>query len=101
MDEQEISLQDLWMTIWKRIWLIVGLVVVAAVAAYIASSFMTPIYEAETSFLIRSQASGLALPFDDSGTMGSSSNTVRNYVELLKSRTVMEKALGQLAIEPG
>lgn len=101
MDEQEISLQDLWMTIWKRIWLIVGLVVVAAVAAYIASSFMKPIYEAETSFLIRSQASGLALPFDDSGTMGSSSNTVRNYVELLKSRTVMEKALGQLAIEPG
>ena len=62
MDEQDISLQDLWMTIWKRIWLIVGLVVVAAVAAYIASSFMTPIYVAETSFLIRSQAWGWRCP---------------------------------------
>ena len=101
MDEQEISLQELWNTIWKRAWLIVGITVVAMVTAYIASSFMTPIYEAETSFMIKSKASGLALPFGDLESLGGGTNTSRNYVELLKSRTVMEKAMAELGLNPG
>ena len=78
MDEQEISLQELWMTVWKRAWLIACIVVLAMVTAYIASTYATPIYEAETSFLIRTQASGLSLPFDDVRNITGGTNTSRN-----------------------
>jgi succinoglycan biosynthesis transport protein ExoP len=101
MDEQEISLQELWMTVWKRAWLIACIVVLAMVTAYIASTYATPIYEAETSFLIRTQASGLSLPFDDVGNITGGTNTSRNYVEVLKSRTVMEKAVDRLGMRAG
>ena len=61
MDEQEISLQELWQTIVSHAGLIAGITIVAMVAAFVASSLMTPIYEAETTFLINSAASNYSL----------------------------------------
>ncbi len=96
MYEEEISLQELWQTLMKRKWLIIGITVCAMVVAYFASRAMTPIYEAETTFMVKTKGSGLALPFDDMGLMGSTQNIGRNYVQVLKSRTIMEKALEKL-----
>ena len=105
MDEQEISLQELWQTIVSHAWLIVGITVVAMVAAFVASSFMTPIYEAETTFLINSAASSYSLPFSLPGELlgsgGGMSNQAANYVEIIKSRTSLEDALRGLDLEPG
>jgi succinoglycan biosynthesis transport protein ExoP len=99
--EEEISLQELWQTLMKRKWLIIGITVCAMVVAYFASRAMTPIYEAETTFMVKTKGSGLALPFDDMGLMGSTQNIGRNYVQVLKSRTIMEKALEKLGKVPG
>jgi len=105
MDEQEISLQELWQTIVRHARLIVGITVVAMVAAFVASSFMTPIYEAETTFLINSAASSFSLPISVPtellGGFGGSSNQAMNYVEIIKSRTSLEKTLARLGLEPG
>jgi len=100
MDEQEISLQELWQTIWKRAWLVVGLTVCAMIVAYLASSAMTPIYEAETSFMVKTKGGNLALPIEDLGLMGSGANMTRNYVEVLKSRTVLDRALARVGLDP-
>ena len=100
MDEQEISLQELWQTIWKRAWLVVGLTVCAMIVAYFVSSAMTPIYEAETSFMVNSKGSNFALPIEDRGLMGSGANMTRNYVEVLKSRTVVDRALARVGLDP-
>ena len=100
MDEQEISLQELWQTIWKRAWLVVGLTVCAMIVAYFASSAMTPIYEAETSFMVKTKGGNLVLPIEDLGLMGTGANMTRNYVEVLKSRTVLDRALDRVGLEP-
>ena len=105
MDEQEISLQELWQTIISHARLIVGITVVAMVAAYVASSLMTPIYEAETTFLINSAASSFSLPISVStellGGFGGASNQAMNYVEIIKSRASLGKTLARLGLEPG
>jgi succinoglycan biosynthesis transport protein ExoP len=99
--EEEIDLQQLWQILMKRIWLIIGITVCAMVVAYFASRAMTPIYEAETSFMVKTQGSGLALAFDDMGLMGSSQNVSNNYVQLLKSRTILTRAIKKLGWVPG
>lgn len=105
MDEQEISLQELWQTIVSHAGLIAGITIVAMVAAFVASSLMTPIYEAETTFLINSAASNYSLPFSLPGELigagGGMSNQAANYVEIIKSRTSLEDALHRLGLEPG
>lgn len=101
MEEQEISLQELWQTIGKRAWLVLGLTVCAMVIAYLVSSAMTPIYEAETSFMVSTKGGSLALPIEDLGLMGTGANMARNYVEVLKSRTVLDRALAKLEINSG
>jgi succinoglycan biosynthesis transport protein ExoP len=100
--EEEVDLQELWQALMKRKWLIIGITVVAMVVAYVASCMMTPIYEAEATFIVQGGASGLALPFsvlgDVTGIEGKSS--ALNYAEILKSRTVLERSVAQLGLEP-
>lgn len=103
MYEEEISLQELWQTLMKRKWLIIGITVCAMVVAYFASRAMTPIYEAEATFIIKSGASGLALPFGDLtglAGVGGGASPARNYAEIIKSRTVLDQSLAQLGLEP-
>ena len=103
MYEEEVDLQELWQALIKRKWLIIGITVVAMVVAYFASRMMTPIYEAEATFIIRSGASGLGLSLGGLGDMaglGESTSPALNYVEILKSRTVLEGVLARLGLEP-
>ena len=62
MYEEEVDLQELWQALMKRKWLIIGITVVAMVVAYVASCMMTPIYEAEATFLIQGGAQALRCP---------------------------------------
>lgn len=103
MYEEEVDLQELWQALMKRKWLIIGITVVAMVVAYFASRMMTPIYEAEATFIIQSGASGLGLSLGGLGDMaglGASTSPALNYAEILKSRTVLEGVLARLGLEP-
>ncbi|MEA4883850.1 MAG: GNVR domain-containing protein [Clostridia bacterium] len=105
MGEEEISLQELWQTILKRGWLIVGLTVVAMIVAFIVSCVVTPIYEAETTLMIKGKSSDFDLSLSEIPLIGVGmpgiSNTAQNYVQLLQSRTILMRALGKLGLEPG
>ncbi len=110
MDEQEISLQELWQTIVSHARLIVGITVIAMVAAFTVSCLMTPIYEAETTFLLNSKASSFSSPISLASELagglgglagGGLSNQAMNYAQIIKSRTSLEKTLARLGLEPG
>ncbi len=103
--DDEIDLRQYLRTLWRRRWVIVGVTALAAAAALLATRAATPIYEATTTVLVRQGQGSAALIPGAAELLGSSRTPVQNYVELLKSRTVMERAVQALgwpeAQEPG
>lgn len=94
---EEIDLLELLQVLWKRKWIIFLLVVVAAVTAYVVSSRMTPIYETSTAILVKGNTEAAAMPFLDA-LGGQTERTALNYVEILKSRTLMERVAERLGL---
>lgn len=81
---------------WK--WTIIILFVSAVVVSFIVSERMTPIYQASTSVLVKEQKGGVEMPFLETlANMGK--NPVQNYVEILKSRTIMEHVVAKLGLD--
>lgn len=95
---EEIDLLELVQVLWKRKWIIFLLVAVAAVTAYVVSSRMTPIYETSTTILVKDNAEAAAMPFLDV-LGGQTERTALNYVEILKSRTLMERVVERLGMD--
>lgn len=75
--------------------MILLLLLTAVVAAYVAGSFMTPIYQASTTVLIR-DSNSMQNPFLQGLTGTGTSSQTQNYVEILKSRSLLVKALERL-----
>ncbi|HEX6972614.1 MAG TPA: GNVR domain-containing protein [Limnochordia bacterium] len=95
------ELIEYWRIIARRKWLILLLFVTAVGSAYLASEWMRPVYEAQTTILIEEAGATLALPLLE-GVPDGSSNAVQNAVEILESRSLAEAtaaAVG-LTLEP-
>lgn len=89
---------DLWQYIrvlMKRKWSILIIFLAATVTSYLVSSRMTPIYEATSTVLVKQEMGGQELPFlaDFSGL---GRNATQNYVEILKSRSLLERVLARI-----
>ncbi|NLG84813.1 MAG: hypothetical protein GX493_09475 [Firmicutes bacterium] len=85
--EEELDLRELLRLLWRRKWLILGLTLAAGIASYAASKLSTPIYEAKTKILVLDKkGAGLSL-ISELG--GMPKNHVANYVEILKSRSLL------------
>lgn len=97
MDEMdyEIDLMEILRVLARRKWQIAAIVAVSMVAAYFVSSNMTKIYKATSVIMIKSDSAVLSIPFLQD-TASSSSGSMRNYVESLKSRTLAEATLARL-----
>lgn len=97
LNNDEIDLREYLAVLWRRRWLIVGATAVAALAAVLITRAATPLYEATTTVLIRPNATGLALQESSAALLLAGSRpSLQNYVELLKSRTVMERVARRL-----
>lgn len=92
---EEVDLRDYWRVLKKRKWVILILFLSASISSAIASFFMTPVYEANTSVLVRSPESGLDMPFLET-LAGMGKNPVQNFVEILKSRSLAERAASKM-----
>ncbi len=84
--EKELELLDLFKILLRFKWLIILLLVVTVVAVYVANEFMTEVFEAQSTVLVKE--SRMAMPFDG---MAYGRDSVSNYVEILKSRSMAEK----------
>ena len=111
---EELDLMELMRILWRRRWLILGLTLAAGIASYTASKLSTPIYEARTKILVLDKTAGGLSIVSELG--GMPKNQVANYVEVLKSRSLLlavskrlgfptdgaslKKLQGSLAVQP-
>lgn len=101
MESEELELRDYLLVLSKRKALILVLLVAAAVSAYFFSKAMPPVYQATTTILIKGPSS-MQNPFSEAFGIASNPD-IQNYVEILKSRTVIQKASDKLGLnlKPG
>lgn len=94
MDET-LDLRELVKALLRRKWIIILMVIVSVATAWFASSRMPKIYEAQTTVLVKDpRSSGEALFLQ--GLTGLNADKLQNYVELVRSRTVAERAAASL-----
>jgi len=96
--ELELDLRQLGRALWRRKWIIIGLFMAASVAAYIVSDRMTPIYEATTTVLVKTQQSSLVLPGFD-GVTGNANAVRQSTLEVLRSRTLALRTAERLGYD--
>lgn len=93
--EQEVDLLEYLRVLARRKWLILAVVVTSALTAYMVSSRMTEIYQATSTIMVKTDSAMGTMPFVEQ-MMNVSRNDIRNYMEFLKSRTIVESALARL-----
>lgn len=97
MDET-LDLRELLRALLRRKGIIVLMVAVSVLTAAFASSQMTRIYEASTTVLVKGRQNASEILFLE-GLSGLAKDQLQNYVELLRSRTVAERAAAALGYE--
>lgn len=95
---EEMDLREYWEILVKKKQLILAVFFVTVLAVTIYSLVATPIYEASTTVIVREGGSGAeAILFDGIATLGK--NTAQNYIQIMKSRTVLEQVAAELGRE--
>lgn len=98
MEMEEMDLREYWDIIVKKKKLIATVFAVTVLAVAIYSFLATPIYEAFTTVMVREAGSGVeAILFDGIATMGK--NTAQNYIQIMKSRTILERVVDRVGRE--
>ena len=83
----------------RRIWVIVAVFVIVATIGILSTFKATPLYEASARILIEKQ-SPQVVNFQDSGQLQAADNDYyQTQQQLVKSRTVLETAAGQPAVQ--
>lgn len=95
-DNTEINLGELFGVLWNKVIYIVVAAVAAGLIAFIVSTvFMTPQYESTTKmYVLNKQDSGQVT----SGDLQASTLMIKDYSELIKSRTVTETVISNLGL---
>ena len=97
MDEVEIDLIDLFYYLWRRaVWILLAGILLAAAAAAVTKWMIPPVYISSTKMYVLSRQSESALTSSD---MQLSNLLIKDYVELVKSRTVTEAVIDELGLE--
>lgn len=90
MNEETISLGELFSILKRSKWLIASLTILAALIAFLVSSFViSPTYEASTQVLVAPKES--ANNMIDSGQIQSSVTLVNTYRVIIQSPAILEK----------
>lgn len=98
MEMEEMDLREYWEIIVKKRVLIAIVFFVTVLCVTVYSLLATPIYEATTTIMVRDQSAGSAMMlFDPIGGMGK--NTAQNYIQIMKSRTILEQVSSTVGLE--
>jgi capsular polysaccharide biosynthesis protein len=96
--EREIDLKAYFAILRKRVWLIIILPAAAALAtAYISFFVLTPFYEADTTLYVINKTGQSELPIAYNDVLVGQ-YLVKDYRELVKSRTVTNQVIEELGI---
>lgn len=90
---------DKYLFYWK--WFVLS-IIVALTVGYLYLRYATPVYRASTTILVKDdKKGGLASEFaglSEIGLFGNSKSNVDNEIEILKSRTLVEKTVKELRL---
>lgn len=90
---------DKYLFYWK--WFVLS-VIISFVVGYLYLRYSTPVYRASTTILVKDdKKGGLASEFaglSEIGLFGNSKSNVDNEIEILKSRTLVEKTIKELRL---
>lgn len=97
-DEITIDLMDLFQVVFKKLHLVLLAGIIAAlVAALVTKLFMTPVYTSTTKmYVLSKQDANSAVTSSD---LQAGSQLTKDYMELIKSRSVMEQVISQLQLD--
>src|SRR5438046_3247679 len=99
-DEDAVHFRDLWHVVVKRKWSIVAFFLIAVVATAIATLMQIPIFRAEITLRIDSEASKI-IPFKDGVQFDTGDpDYFQTQLELLKSRSLAERVVAQVKLKP-
>lgn len=96
MEEVEIDLLDLVYYLWKKaVWILLGGILAAVAASSATKWLVPPTYVSSTKMYVLSRQNEAALTSSD---MQLSNLLIKDYVELVKSRTVTEAVIEELGL---
>ncbi|HBG01084.1 MAG TPA: hypothetical protein DDW87_05865, partial [Firmicutes bacterium] len=92
LEMEEMDLREYWDIIVKKRGIVATVFIVTVLAVTIYSFVATPIYEAFTTVMVRESGLSMQSMFLE-GVMGGTgtANTAQNYMQIMKSRTVLEQ----------
>lgn len=98
---EEMDLREYWEIIVKKKSLVAIVFIVTVLAVTIYSFVATPIYEAFTTVMVRESGSSMQSMFFEglAAGAGGGGNTAQNYIQIMKSRTVLERVVEQVGSE--
>ena len=97
-DELTIDLAELFVVLWERAYVIIIAGLLLALAAFIGTQlFITPKYTSTTSMYMLTKSSGSGVI--TSGDLQTGSQLTQDYMELTKSRVVMEDVIRTLNLD--
>lgn len=97
-DELTIDLGELFSVLWNKIYIIILAGIVLAFAAFAYTQlFITPMYTSTTSMYMLVKSNGET--GITSGDLQTGTQLTQDYMELTKSRTVMEKVIAALNLD--
>jgi len=98
--DDEVRFRDLWHVILKRKWSIIAFFLIAVTATAIGTLMQTPVYRAEITLRIDSEASKI-MPFKDGVQFDTGDpDYFSTQLELLKSRALAERVVAQMKLKP-
>lgn len=97
-EEITIDLMDLFQVVFKKLHLVLLAGIIAAlVAVLVTKLFMTPVYTSTTKmYVLSKQDANSAVTSSD---LQAGSQLTKDYMELIKSRSVMEQVISQLQLD--
>ena len=96
-NEIEFDLLEIIHILLSRFWIILGAGVIAALICFGISGYvLAPVYESTTKIYILNKTENTTVTYTDV-QMGT--QLTKDYAELINSRYVIEKVIGQLALE--
>ena len=96
LNNDEIDLLALWLTLWRRKWSILSLVFIVMLLAVLVVMTITPIYRATSTMIIEQQGSRVLSIEQVYGIEGSGNEFLQTQTELLRSRDLAERVVRRL-----
>lgn len=97
--EEEVDLAQYWAVINRHKWSILTLAILVTLLAGLIVYSMTPVYQATARLLIEPQQPKLPSVEELYGLAGKDKQYYRTQMELLKSRRLAEKVIGELKLD--